>query len=191
MLTYSTSLDIKRGNSEWSKIYVIFKNSLPFNFKKDLIMPLLKQFKMENIPFFLGALLYSSLSNAEAIAITCGDSNGYSYYFEGGAVDSKSAGFTEDGITDGKITLVVDEKGRGDVLALDATKQIKSAKAQGGEVVVLSGGNHVNWLILYPDGTVTILALHIGSMKLASYRNTAGNELVAKTSLMTSDCTIN
>jgi len=141
---------------------------------------------------FLATLLCSPFSNAEILlSVTCGDSSGYSYYFEGGAVDRKSSGFTEDGITGGKITLTLDDEGKGEVLHLDATQKIKSVKSEGGQLFVMAGDSHVNWFASYPDGTITLESLHLDSMKLASYRNTAGNKLVAKNSLMTSDCKAN
>jgi hypothetical protein len=83
----------------------------------------------------------------------------------------------------------VDEKNNGDVLFKDATGAIKSAKGQGGVISVIPAEDRrFNWLVLYPDSTVEVYSLNISSMKVVSYRNTVGNSLVAKNSLLVSDC---
>lgn len=48
----------------------------------------------------------------------------------------------------------------------------------------------MNWLLLYPDGTMENYALNLASMKVAMWRNTVGNENVAKNSLFISDCSV-
>ena len=99
-------------------------------------------------------------------------------------------GFTEDGISGGKTTLVVNDKGEGDVLFVDASGQLGSAKEQGGRVLSLDASNGLNWLLIYPDGTMENYALNLASMKVVLWRNTVGNENVAKNSLFISDCFI-
>lgn len=78
-----------------------------------------------------------TLSNAESVSVQCGASKGWAYYFAGGLVPDDMEGFTEDGITGGKTTLVVNDKGEGDVLFVDASGQFGSAKEQGGQVFPL------------------------------------------------------
>lgn len=135
--------------------------------------------------------LISPLVSAKGLTVTCGESKGYSYYFESGAVDKKNSGFTSDGITGGLITLTLDEKNNGDMLTKDATGVLKSATSQGGRVTVLDAGDSgLNWFVFYPDATIEVYSLNISSMKVASYRNTVGNPLVAKNSLFISDCSV-
>lgn len=135
--------------------------------------------------------LISPLASAKGLTVTCGESTGYGYYFEGGAVNKKNSGFTTDGITGGLFTLTLDEKNNGDMLSKDATGVLKSATSQGGIVTVMDAGdNGLNWIVLYPGGIIEVYSLNISSMKMASYRNTVGNPLVAKNSLFISDCSV-
>jgi len=132
--------------------------------------------------------LSATVSKAETVSVQCGESKGWAYYFAGGLVPDDMEGFTEDGITGGKTTLVVNDEGEGDVLFVDATGQLGSAKEQGGKVIALDASNGLNWLLLYPDGTMENYALNLASMKVAIWRNTVGNENVAKNNLFIADC---
>ena len=136
-------------------------------------------------------LLFSPNVFANTLSVSCGESKGYSYYFESGVVDKKNSGFSDDGITGGLISLTLDDKNKGDVLSKDATGVLKSATSQGAVVTVLDASeNGVNWVVIYPDGTLEVYSLNISSMKMASYRNTVGNPLIAKNSLFISDCSV-
>ena len=125
---------------------------------------------------------------AETVSVQCGSSTGWSYYFAGGLVDESQAGFTEDGVTGGKITLVIDDAGNGEVLFVDASGQLGSVTEQGGEVLVMNALGGINWFLMYPDGTLENYALNLASMKAAAWRNTVGNQTVAKNSLFVTDC---
>ena len=129
-------------------------------------------------------------THAEPVSIQCGASKGWSYYFAGGLVSDEKAGFSKDAITGGKTTLVVDDDGNGDVLFIDATGALGSAKQQGGEVIVLNTNDiaGMNWLLMYPDGVLENYALNLATMKVAAWRNTVGNQAVAKNSLLIADC---
>ena len=102
---------------------------------------------MSYLHLTLAALLSlaSTFSNAEPVSVQCGESKGWAYYFAGGLVPDDMDGFTEDGISGGKTTLVVNEKGEGDVLSTDASGQLGSAKEQGGQVISLDASNGLNW----------------------------------------------
>lgn len=142
-------------------------------------------------PFLL--IIFSSCfvspSFAEGISISCGASQGYSYFFEGGVVDKAKAGFTDDGISEGKISLTWNEQGQADVLTIDATGKIKSAISQGAKVLTLPTGNSgINWLAVYEDGTLEVYSVSGQSNKVGIYRNTVGNGFIAKNSLFIGDC---
>lgn len=141
---------------------------------------------------FLALLASYSAFNAhaETFSIQCGSSKGWSYYFAGGLVGEEKAGFTQDAITGGKTTLVVNDDGSGDVLFVDATGSLGSAKQEGGEVIVLNsnGAAGMNWLVMHPGGVLENYALNLATMKVAAWRNTVGNLAVAKNSLLIADC---
>ncbi len=134
--------------------------------------------------------LMPEIALAEFISINCGASSGYAHYFEGGFVSKKNAGFTEDKIPSGQISLTFDtEKRDGDILTKDATGVLKSASSQGAMVSVIPASNKgFNWFAVYEDGTLEIYSYNIQSNKVASYRNTVGNSQVAKNSLMIASC---
>jgi len=134
--------------------------------------------------------LAAAASNAESVSIQCGASKGWAYYFAGGLVPEDMEGFTEDGISEGKTTLVINDEGEADILFVDASGQLGSAKEQGGKVLSMGAANGLNWLTLYPDGTMENYALNLTSMKVAIWRNTVGNETVAKNNLFIADCSV-
>ena len=130
---------------------------------------------------------FSGLSNA--LTVSCGASNGYAYYFEGGLVQKKDSGFTKDSISNGKFSLTVNDEGEADILTIDATGTIKSATSQGGNVALFSAGDGgFNWLVAYGDGTLEVYSYNVSSNSVAAYRNTVGNPNIAKNSLFVSDC---
>ena len=132
--------------------------------------------------------LYPSVSVSDGLNISCGASKGYSYFFEGGLVGKDKEGFIDDGISNGKISLTVDEDGNPDVLTLDSTGSLKSATSQGGKVFMpTTSDNGANWVIQYGDGTLEVYSYSITSKKVAIYRNTIGS-LFPKNSLFISDC---
>lgn len=128
---------------------------------------------------------------ADSLSVSCGSSEGYAYYFEGGVVKSEDAGFTEDSIRDGKFTLTLNDQGEGDVLWLDATKNLQSASSSGVTVIVLGNDNGgANWLVMHNDGTVEVYSFSAPSLTAVSYKNSVGNPFIAKNSLMASKCQI-
>jgi hypothetical protein len=139
--------------------------------------------------FTLTLSLLASTGYSSDLSISCGDSSGYAYYFEGGLVEKSKSGFVQDGITGGQISLTLNDKNEGDILTLDATGVLKSASSQGGTIMVLpAGGNSMNWLALYADGTLEVYSYNGNSDTVASYRNTVGNAKIAKNSIFVSNC---
>jgi hypothetical protein len=137
----------------------------------------------------LSLLLITTKGFSEDLSITCGESKGYAYYFEGGLVNKASSGFVEDGITGGKVSLTLNDKGESDILTLDATGVVKSATSQGGNVITLPAGEgSMNWVAIYGDGTLEVYSYNGNSNSVASYRNTVGNTNIAKNSIFISDC---
>ena len=145
---------------------------------------------MSRLMVLLGIFILSPDIFANTLTVSCGESKGYAYFFEGGLVDKKNSGFSEDGINGGLTSLTLNDN-NGDVLFKDATGILKSASSQGAVVLTLNAGeNGINWVVIFPDGAIEIYSLNISSMKMVSYRNTVGNALVAKNSLMVSNCSV-
>jgi outer membrane protein assembly factor BamB len=77
-----------------------------------------------------------TLASAETVA-RCYASSGISYFAEGGAVSGDSAGFQDDSISKGQIILNFDSAEQYlDVIHLDATGNVRSARAEGATVVL-------------------------------------------------------
>lgn len=128
------------------------------------------------------------------LLITCGASKGYTFYFGGVLVPKDAIGWREDGMSEGKFSLLAkysSEQVNGDILALDASNVIKSASAQGAKVYVqATGDNAVAWIAFYPDGIIETYTVHLPTKTLAFWVNRAGNPLIAKQSLFTSQCDV-
>ena len=129
------------------------------------------------------------LSAHAELNVSCGASAGYSYYFAGGLVSEANSGFTDDGISDGKVSLTMSDSGAADILTIDATGTIKSATSQGGQVMIMPAGDTgLNWVSIYGDGTLEVYSFNAVSNSVAVYRNTVGNPTIAKNSLFIADC---
>ena len=74
-------------------------------------------------------------AHAETL-ITCGASDGYGYYPAGGPVSEADAGWREDPISVGSISLVTLEDGSPDIVFSDATGKSFSSRGDGAKVVV-------------------------------------------------------
>ena len=100
-------------------------------------------------------------------------------------------GFTEDGVSAGQYTLMIKDSGDAEVLFRDATGVIKSATSEGANVLLSPAGDQgMNWILVYPNGTIEVYSLSFLSMKALSYRNTVSSADLAKNSLLVSDCEI-
>lgn len=145
--------------------------------------------------YFAISLLASSQLWANAIAISCGELKGYSYYFEGGYVGKENSpfapGFREDGYSTGATTLVVDDKNNGTVTWKDSSGKFIDASSKGGNVnVIRADESALNWHISYPDGTIEVYSFSSTSMKVLLYINHIGNKLFPKNGLYEGSCSL-
>lgn len=80
-----------------------------------------------------GLLVVPLECHAMTIA-TCGALSGHSYYQPSGLVGGSDAGWQEDGVTGGSLTLVMNDNGEADLLQFDASKKVISAVNDGAKV---------------------------------------------------------
>lgn len=107
----------------------------------------------------LAVLLISTQSSARTL-ITCGASQGYSYYFAGKLIPKDKSGWVKDGFSKGKIALTLSGK-TVDILFSDATG-MKSASSNGAKVVTLdTSKSSVTVLVLYPKETAEIYTFNL------------------------------
>lgn len=136
------------------------------------------------ITLFFSSQVYASDMNLLA---TCGASKGYSYYVEGGLVDSNSAGFTDDGISTGSIQLLVGADGKtADIVQIDATDTRRSALEEGASTYPLINGSNISVIVLY-QGVVENYTFRSQSNEVTWSKSSFGYSL-DKHSLYRSSC---
>jgi hypothetical protein len=125
-----------------------------------------------------GFVVFFSVSNAGAQTITeCGDSEGYAYYFSGGAIPAAQAGMRKDAITGGRIILNY-ENNEVDLIIKSAMGGTFSVKQQGGNIVVLPSS----------DGLIALSVFYKGGITVETYMfqlDTLGNGTLAWTGMRT------
>lgn len=136
---------------------------------------------------FLGIFLCTQASS-ETI-ISCGESSGYSYFFEGGLIPKNSAGnWEKDRIKGGGISLV-DAGEELDLLYKDASSRLVSTRADGGQVIML--GSHdgiINILVIYPNITSEFFTFDTKNKVFVSSTHKYGNLGIRKVSSMSGLC---
>jgi hypothetical protein len=137
-------------------------------------------------------VLVSCSAMAEIIA-QCSNQSGKSYYPLVGMMDKSRAGWTDDGITGGLVTLSKLGKDDYDILFIDAYKQVISSKQDGAKVMMLSHGhNDVSFLIVYMGKTAeiyTFLVDKVGKAEFIQTTSRGGDDvLFPKASLFRGNC---
>lgn len=123
----------------------------------------------------LAALLVSTQSSAKTL-ITCGESQGYSYYFAGNLVPKDKSGWVKDGFSTGKIALTVSGETI-DILFSDATG-MRSASSNGAKVVTLdTSKSSVTVLVLYPKETTEIYTFNLVKKYVVWSQQKYGNSI--------------
>ena len=139
---------------------------------------------------FLLAILSFSVSAKEEVSISCGPSNGYSYYSNNGLTPSHIVGFREDGISKGNFLI----KGTGkswEIIHVDASGERYSVKEDGGEIIFLGvkGDTSLVWLLVYPK------AVEVYSFRAAvgevEWTKTSYGGVIEKTHMMKTKCVSN
>ena len=103
---------------------------------------------------------------AETI-IACKSPKGYSYHLPGPFVKEEMSGWTKDGVSKGKWS-VIKNNDEIDILFIDATDEIISARADGGTVVPIGiSENQTMFSILvnYPNNVVEIFTFDMKNKK--------------------------
>ena len=99
---------------------------------------------------------FSSAALGKDIA-KCGASDGYSYFPKAGlgAADQDTGEWHRDGIKDGRFTLTEISENVFDLLILDASGGIYSAKQDGAKIIILgSTKKSLSFLVSYPNAYV-------------------------------------
>ncbi|WP_290539072.1 hypothetical protein [Alcanivorax sp.] len=141
---------------------------------------------------FIAGLLLSGILSASPVA-QCFSPKGYTYYPEIGHIGQDSAGWKEDQISQGKVTLVKDADGKFDILFIDASETITSSRADGGTVAMVSRGKgSASFVVLYPGKTVetyTFVETTSGALDFMMTTSRSGDNVVfTKATVMVGNC---
>lgn len=141
---------------------------------------------------FVTALLASTSAFAQDIA-SCSNPVGKGYFPEIGLVTAADSGWSEEKITGGltKVTKIAENEY--DILFVDSTKEIVSARQDGGRVLVLNRGENVfSLLVVYPGTTAevyTFLRATSGQLEYLHTLSRAGDGVaITKASVMRGEC---
>ena len=108
------------------------------------------------LAFWLLCVVPITPAFSQHIAV-CGEVAGTSYHPFSGNVPQDQTGWTPNGISKGKFTLMRLAKDKYDFLFLDATGAITSAVHDGGSVIKMrQGKNNVTFLVGYPEGAIEV-----------------------------------
>jgi hypothetical protein len=136
-----------------------------------------------------------SLSSAYAEDIAkCGEVNGIAYYLDVGVIPEKNSGWHKDGIN-GQTQLIRNENGEYDILYVDATKNIISARADGAKVSLVNKSDRdISFVSSYPRGTTEIYSFFQESGGRNKYSHFSlkpnGAPSIPKRSLFIGECDI-
>lgn len=124
---------------------------------------------------------------------TCRSPTGKAYYHFAGLIDKANAGWTEDKITGGVMTLIRTED-KLDLLFVDALKKPISSVQDGAKIVLLrSGATSITILVHYQNGPTTEIYSFFkekdGAFRFTHMQSKTGDTAIApKSSLMVGTC---
>jgi len=141
----------------------------------------------------LAITLLMNTSGFAADIASCSDPEGYAYFPETGLVGKEGSGWSADRISGGIVKLVKLSDGEYDVLFVDATKDIISARGDGATILPLNVGESAfSVLVVYPGKTAevfTFLRTTSGGLEFLHVTSRAGDEVpIAKVGVMRGPC---
>jgi hypothetical protein len=102
-------------------------------------------------------LLLAPLECAAMTIATCGAQTGHSYYLPSGPVGAGDAGWQQDGVTGGSLSLVMNDNAEFDVIQFDASKKVISAVNDGAKVSPIRlSANEIAVSVYYPADTIEV-----------------------------------
>ena len=147
---------------------------------------------MKNLTAVLALLALSSTAFSQELA-TCREPAGYAFFPQRGLITTKAAGWEKDRISQGLFTLRKMGEAEYDILYVDATTQVHSAKADGAVVKLLRNGeNEMAFILFYPGSTIEIYTFwrdKPGRNQLGILTSRGGDGMVQyKQSVMVANC---
>lgn len=135
---------------------------------------------------------FAGISSAADNIAQCSNPSGKGYFPYLGMVSKSNAGWDDEKITGGLVTLTKIKSGEYDVRFVDSSKRIISAREDGGKVfMIFKGDREVSVLVVYTQ-VVEAYNFYVDNSGKAEYTNIisrAGDgEMISKASVMRGDC---
>lgn len=145
--------------------------------------------------FFLAFIAILAISNsclAQDMA-QCSNPSGHAFFPNLGMIHKDDAGWDEDKISNGAVSLKRLGEDDYDILFIDATKSITSAKQDGAKVIKHTQSKQdMTFLVGYPLGVIEIYTFYVDNSGGAGYTHisskSGGGVLIPKASVMQGKC---
>lgn len=149
---------------------------------------------MKNVATAIALLAACGIAWSQELA-TCKEPAGYAYFPKRGIITAKDAGWEKDKISPGIFTLRQVGDADYDILYVDATKQVHSAKGEAGVVRLLrTGDKEMAFILVYPGSTIELYTFwqdSSGKNQLGILTSRGGDGLVQyKQSAMVANCSL-
>ncbi len=135
--------------------------------------------------------LFGGRAGAETLAL-CGPQAGRTYYFAGGVVTSKDAGWQDDAVSGGRTTLSRDTSGKLDLVFSDASGGVYSSRGEGGEVEALRrSADEIVVAVMHPAGSFEVYQfVREAGGKLTMVQLVSRTGLAAKAGAYMASCSV-
>jgi hypothetical protein len=153
-----------------------------------------RQFVMKALSIILITLTYfnSQASMAASDIAQCGSISGWTHYHAGDVMLAARSGWQKDGISKGKTALKKLDSGDFDILYLDATGSIYSYIQDGYKIWrVRASGSDIALVLVSPRGIIEFYNFYKepnGKLKMDWAQNKGDTFLIAKSSMMSGEC---
>ena len=122
----------------------------------------------------------------------CGPSTGKSYYFEGGFVAPGRGGWQEDGIKEGRLTILINDHDQLDIWSKDAVNPFQSYLKEGYKLSVIKVDEKSRTLIIHASGpmfseTYQLRTNQFGLGTLV-WTQSKTTDAITKTAVMQAEC---
>ncbi|WP_345820099.1 hypothetical protein ABC766_29330 [Methylobacterium fujisawaense] len=140
---------------------------------------------------FLAAPGIASAKDATILA-RCGPSTGRSFYFEGGFVPPGRGGWRDDGISDGRLTFLINDHDQLDILSKDAANPLQSYLKEGYKLTVVQVDPKSRTIIINATGSMASETYQIRTNEMGLgtlvWTQSKTTNAITKTAVMQAEC---
>jgi len=126
------------------------------------------------------------------ILARCGPSTGRSFYFEGGFVPPGRGGWRDDGISDGRLTFIINDYDQLDILSKDAVNPLQSYLKEGYRLSVVQVDEKSRTIIINAIGSMASETYQIRTNEMGLgtlvWTQSKTTNAITKTAVMQAEC---